>query len=298
MPSAPTDERVIVGVEGTDAGRLAVAWAADEAVLHGRPLRLIRALDWPLGADENLAPKAPWDTWRSRYRSANRQVLDEARAAVLERHPGLDVDERLIDGLAERVLGEASGDAFLTVLGSRHLSSLREAFTTGSVAVPVIAHASCPVAVIRCVENTGAVPPTVVVGVDGSRGADLAWEHACEEAALRGASVLAIFAYTIALSMGATAMLADAALRDARETLAHSVDTWRARYPGIPIVGDVRLGHPVRVLTDASEDALLLVVGNRGIGGFRRMLLGSVSHGLVHNARCPLVVVPGGASEA
>ncbi|HSA53709.1 MAG TPA: universal stress protein [Yinghuangia sp.] len=299
MPSVPTNAPIVVGVEDTDAGRLAAAWAADEAALHGRPLRLVRALDWPFGADESLAPKAPWETWHSRYRDANRRFLNEVRTAALARHPNLHVDERLTDGTAEHVLGEAAEGASMVVLGSRHLSSLREAFTTGSVAVPVIAHASCPVAVIRHAPHSDATPtpPTVVVGVDGSRGADLAMEFAFDEASAHGASVLAVLAWSFPLGTGAT-MVADAAARDSRETLERSLTSWTARYPDVPAHGEVRAGHPVRMLTEASEDALSLVVGSRGVGGFRRMLLGSVSHGLVHHARCPLVVVPSGSDDA
>jgi nucleotide-binding universal stress UspA family protein len=53
----------------------------------------------------------------------------------------------------------------------------------------------------------------------------------------------------------------------------------------------VREGHPAQVLLDAGETAELLVVGNRGHGGFSGMLLGSVSQYLVTHAHCPVVVV-------
>jgi nucleotide-binding universal stress UspA family protein len=51
-------------------------------------------------------------------------------------------------------------------------------------------------------------------------------------------------------------------------------------------------GHPVQVLAKASEHALGLVVGTRGHGGFTGMLLGSVSQGVLHYARCPVITVP------
>lgn len=55
---------------------------------------------------------------------------------------------------------------------------------------------------------------------------------------------------------------------------------------------EVVRGHPVQVLAKASEHALGLVVGTRGRGGFTGMLLGSVSQGVLHHARCPVITVP------
>ncbi|MEV2226033.1 universal stress protein [Nocardia vinacea] len=78
----------------------------------------------------------------------------------------------------------------------------------------------------------------------------------------------------------------DAALADA------SIDT-----SGIDITPTVEQGAPARVLIDTAANAELLVVGSRGLGGFRGLLLGSVSQQCAQGATCPVVIVPPTRSE-
>jgi nucleotide-binding universal stress UspA family protein len=52
-------------------------------------------------------------------------------------------------------------------------------------------------------------------------------------------------------------------------------------------------GRPGEELLSAATDADMIVVGARGGGGFKRLLLGSVSTQLTHHAHCPVVVIPG-----
>ncbi|WP_438948440.1 universal stress protein [Streptomyces atratus] len=55
---------------------------------------------------------------------------------------------------------------------------------------------------------------------------------------------------------------------------------------------EVPTGHPVEEPAGASEHALAVVVGRRGRGGYTDMRLGSVVHGLLHRAHCPVITVP------
>jgi nucleotide-binding universal stress UspA family protein len=73
---------------------------------------------------------------------------------------------------------------------------------------------------------------------------------------------------------------------------------YRQRYPDLAVVAHVVNGSPAEVLTSLSETAQLLVVGSRGRGGFRGLLLGSVSHQVLHHAHCPVGVVRAAAATA
>jgi nucleotide-binding universal stress UspA family protein len=287
---------IVVGVERTDAGRLAVVWAADEAARRGLPLRLVHALDWPAGADRDPDANLHRQTWSGRFRDAGVRALEEARELVRVRYPALATDTALVDGEPVPVLRGEAQDAAMVVLGSRRLSATTELLTTGGIAVPVTAHASCPVVVVREPEHTSADPHTIVVGVDGSRRCEPAVAYAFDEAARRGATVVAVHVRQPSSDPMAGLRMAEE-MQEGRIRLAETLAGWAEKYPNVPVRREVTVGHPIQVLTTAAEHALCLVVGPRGRGGFVGMLLGSVGQGLIHRARCPLVIVPAPGDE-
>ncbi len=88
---------------------------------------------------------------------------------------------------------------------------------------------------------------------------------------------------------GSWAEVAEAEARETVEAMLAELGDARPERVSIDLTRDV---HAAEMLTRASEDADLLVVGSRGRGGFRGLLLGSVSQQCVHHARCPVVVIP------
>jgi nucleotide-binding universal stress UspA family protein len=139
---------------------------------------------------------------------------------------------------------------------------------------------------------------TIVVGVDGSQGAQVALERAVNEASLHAARLRVVAAWHIPSEVyggGFVPGLDEATLDGFRENAEINVRDALAQAerisPGVKSEGEAVEGDAAEVLLREAEDASLIVVGNRGRGGFASLLLGSVSQQVVQHARCPVLVV-------
>ena len=140
----------------------------------------------------------------------------------------------------------------------------------------------------RTSSKQGELAHRIVVGFDGSEGASLALDWAAVEAG-RTDSVLEVHAaYPAGFSFVTSAEVREEMGRLA----AQGVDHVREFAPNVVTKAVGSDTSPVAALVEASKGADLLVVGSRGIGGFRGLLLGSVSHKCAMHAHCPVVVVP------
>jgi nucleotide-binding universal stress UspA family protein len=290
MTSAGEVLPIVFGVDIVEQDA-ALAWATEEAARRGAPLQLVHAV-LPVthhvrGVEETAHHKA--------LRQLGDEALDKAEARAHERQPGLEVTTFITDANPAQALVRQSAHAALVVLGSRRLGRLAEVLSTASTKVPVSANASCPVAVVPEAERTVQEPPYLVVGVDGSPSADAALEHALETAASRGASVRAVWVWQRPLLLGS--LDEQAALESCRSKLHEATTARSAAYQDVPLSHAVLRGHPVEALAEAAEHAIAVVVGRRGREGFTGMRLGSVPHGLLHRAVCPVVTVPASVHE-
>ncbi|MFI6494435.1 universal stress protein [Streptomyces sp. NPDC050564] len=280
---------IVVGVDPDPHERMALAWAADEAARRRLPLLLVHAQGVPTPGYRPTGGRPSWEEWNDTLHVAGDSALKEAVAFVESRHSKVRVSGVLVEGDPVWALREQAQDATVVVLGSRHLSAVQERFTSAAVALPLIAHAPCPVVVVPEPEHITQQPAYFVVGVDGSPHSAAAVDFAFEEAALRGALLRALYVWHPPRH---GVVDEDAALQESRRLLSETVAGRTAAHPGVELHHEVVCGHPVRVLADASEHALGLIVGTRGHGGFTGMLLGSVSQGVLHHARCPVITVP------
>jgi nucleotide-binding universal stress UspA family protein len=286
MKNATGRGELLVGVDPRQQSVPALAWAVGEAVRRGLPLRLVVAVP-PMPGGQHV--DAPWR--RTMLRVDGEAALAAAVATVRALDAEVPVTTELLDGVPSAVLCRKAARARMVVVGSRRLSRPEEVLSTDSVAVPVSARADCPVVVVREPEpeQAGERRPRLVVGVDGSESSRAAVECAVQEAALRRAARHAVWVWRRPV-----VLLGDeaAGLEERRRILSETVAGWMEKYPGVEITRDVVRGHPVEELALASVGALVVVVGRRGRGGYSGMRLGSVVHGLLHRAECPVITVP------
>lgn len=145
---------------------------------------------------------------------------------------------------------------------------------------------------------------TIVVGVDGSDCARAALEFAAGEAALRGARLRVVSAWDIppasyggGFSPGIDQATLDAFRETAETVVREALAEVKRLQPSVEAEGQTLEGQAAEVLLEQARDASLIVVGNRGRGGFTSLLLGSVSQQVVHHAPCPVLVVRKAAPE-
>jgi nucleotide-binding universal stress UspA family protein len=132
----------------------------------------------------------------------------------------------------------------------------------------------------------------IVVGVDGSDSAQAALRWAVRQAKLTGGRVEAVSAWHYPTTVGWEALGVDADFEGiAREILSEALTAVDGLEPGVTVLSQVAEGYPAEVLLDAAKGADLLVLGNRGHGGLRSALIGSVSLHCVTHAHCPVLVV-------
>lgn len=140
---ADPDGEVVVGVDGSEPSRVALAWAAEEAQLRNRTLRAVMAWSWlvPVGEHGRVPFHAEW----------GQEEADEALRAivadVLGSDPGLDIELEAVCGLPAVTLIERGEGAALLVVGPRARSM---GTPLGSIALQMLHHAPCPLAIVRC----------------------------------------------------------------------------------------------------------------------------------------------------
>jgi nucleotide-binding universal stress UspA family protein len=281
---------IVVGVDGSDGAERALQWAAAEAKL--RDQRVVALLSWGYLDQIHVDPPG----FDPSYTEEDARV---ALATFVERavgiDPGVTIEERVVCDLPVRALLDATEDADLLVVGARGLGGFR-GLLVGSVSQECLHHSPIPVAVVRSVDQPATSShPRVVVGIDGSPTSRLALAWAIDEAVARRADLEVVHSWRILYPGGYPydGEFDPTPVEEAAEALVERMlDAAPTANLANPPIRTVCMGGPRDVLLDVSKGAEVLVVGAKGVGGFRGMLLGSVSHAVAQHAECATVIIP------
>ncbi|GAA0663070.1 universal stress protein [Streptomyces thermocarboxydovorans] len=284
---------ITAGVDGSEESLAALAWAAREAVRRGLPLRVVHAWRFQSHDAMDAGDPATQEGWV-------RESVGEAVRQVLERHPDVEVTTDILQGDAVETLVRVAGESEMLVLGSRGHGRIM-GFLVGSVGQQVVVEATRPVVFVRAGDQPSAEAAgrEIVVGQQGDpEDSAAALGFAFATAAARGATVRAVRAWTLppvfAYSPGSLRLMDGAGGLEPYEqkALAAALAPWRERYPQVRVVEHVEIGSAGQVLLSVAGTAQLMVVGRRAHRTAVGARIGSVAHGVLHHAGCPVAVVP------
>jgi nucleotide-binding universal stress UspA family protein len=285
--------RVVIGTDGSERALPALIFAAREAALLGAALDVVCVWHVPVTLYPHMITLDP-----EPFEAAAGEVLGRAAVDAHDAAPGIDIRTHLVRGDAATELTELAEGADLLVVGSRGRGGFA-GLLLGSVSLRCLHLETSPVAVVPVAWSTAEPGPgtrRIVVGVDGSDASVYAMQWAYDEAVLRGASIEVVHAFEyphIISPVGSIVTLDPIEMRRSSEAL---LDMMTSRLsladadaPHVERIAAV--GPAAGALVEIAQGADLLVVGARGMGALKRILLGSVSQQCAHHTPCPIVVV-------
>lgn len=267
--------KYIIGVDGSEQSRAALDWGLARAARDGASVELLHVADDSF-LSESIAFLSEAQT------ASERMLAAECEYAASTGFTG-HIEGTAVVGHPIAEVEEASKHADLVILGAHTGSKFAGSFF-GTRAVKIAAVAACPVAVVPLTVE-GTPKPGVVVGVDGSDASKRAIAFAAEEASRRSVPLTAVYAWMPPLTPGLEYLwseeLVETQRAAAEEAIAIGTAGLAERYPDLVVERKIVQSPPVAALLLAAEDADTIVVGSRGRGGIQRLLLGSVSHGIL-----------------
>ncbi len=288
MSTTVTRYGVVVGVDGSAASNAAVFWAAHEAEMRNVALTLVHMYNPVVPTYPQLPTPSGVALWQ---KDDGHEVLEQAvkiAEEALSANRTIAITSEVKASAPVPTLVDMSRDADMVVVGSTGRSAI-ERVLLGSVSSGLVHSSKCPVAIVR--EEASWLPQSknaaVVVGIDCSPTSELALAIAFDEASRRGVELTAVHAWS---DMAVYQLPWLEWRSEAERNLAEYLAGWQERYPDVKVNRVIVLDHPGRALTEEAAAAQLVVVGSHGRGGLTGMLLGSVSNGVVHAVRAPVIV--------
>jgi len=280
-------DKVVVAVDNRAVSASVLQW------LH---TRWSRVADFDVEvvavADLGWVPVGSSDTG---YRSGYEAALEESGQSIRAILPGATVETTVLWGLPPDVLVDVSAQADLLVLGSDK-TGFFQGLVSGTLPLRVAAHSHCPVVVVPAGWSPG--EPRVVVGVALDTTDAAAIEFGALEARRSGGGLRLLHAVTLPQSLLVEDLITtetyDEVVEARSRMLDLAVEEVRARHPDLDISTAIPRGRAVDALVDEARDGALVIVGTHRRRALARLILGSVSHDVLLNAPCPVIVVPTG----
>jgi nucleotide-binding universal stress UspA family protein len=272
----------LVGVDGSAPSLDALRWAVPVAERRGSPLRAAVAWQYPSIAGTPFGPQELPSPEEMDLRS--RESLERALSVELDGSPTVEAEVGR-GSAAEVLLGLAAREDTDTLVVGASGADGKGRAALGSVSQRCVEHAPCPVVVVRGVEPPEQGGRRVLVALDGSAGARHALDWAIGFARDLDAEIVVVHAFGPGTHPDVRADAEEALRTTWSEPLRTSGLEHRSRLDA----GDAR---EVLVRVAAEEEALLTVLGTRGLGPVRSLLLGSVASHVVRAADRPIAVVP------
>lgn len=292
--------RILVGVDGSQGSRAALAWAAQDALAKGAALdAAIVGRTWGEAEQSRLrdvGSEKPGPPGDAGYEEA-RQRLFAAVSEVASSFPGLEIRQVVLRGDPAGTLCRQAEDKDLLVVGARGRGSFA-ALRLGSVASKCAHHSRGTVVIVptpleEVPEQSPAKDGRIVVGVDMSDGSRHALRWATGQAKSRGWTIQALTVWGRTYSYGADIYwpVDEKIGRRAKLDLDRLVEEVAGDDPAVKIESLAIEGDPSQRLFERSNRAELLVVGGRGRGPLASLLLGSVANKCARHSPRPVAIV-------
>lgn len=303
-PKALDPRPVLTGHDGSVNSEKAVFWAADLAVAHRRPLRILTSYSLPMlvGVGATAGYLAPVLTSQEVHEIdlKHREMLEAIATRVKEIHPELRIETFLDQGAPAPSLLKAAEDVSMIVLGTRGVGSA-QGLLMGSVSYAVAHRAKCPVMLVPETSDRGTAG-RVMVGVDGSSRSSAAAEWALDLAHSlhRPLEIVTAWHYPYQAAIPEAGMMMGpdveelrlAMLRDARDLVRRERERLQGGH-GVHIDTEVLEGSAADSLAEHSGPNDIVVVASKSHSLLASVLLGSTAVGVAHRSRGPVVIVHG-----
>lgn len=275
---------LLVGIDGTQRGETALAWALQQAELMDAGISMVSVIE-----SESEAPRA-------------QETLDELAKRCAASHPRLPVRSQTAVGNVVDELVRASQGHAMVVVGSHRKRTLSNT-VTGACGLRVSVEIEIPTAVISCEWRADDPGRGIIVGVGPDDSSAGAIDFAARQALATGEKLELVSAWGLPAALSKPAEAMGGGISPIGENYARDLETHVARleklHPSLEIEGlSIEGSSPAKVLIDRAEGHRMLVLGTHGRTALGRLVFGSVGKAAMSKLTAPTLIVPSPSAKS